>query len=169
MAEKRSVKKTEEAPSQEKEVVAEAAPATPEAVVRKAKVKPQLSKGTKELLEKRRIRYEKQPAFRRGEWFRYLKLGTMWRRPRATTNKMRLNRKYRPPKVRVGYGKPSGVRGLHPSGFREVLIHNIGQLDSIDPKVEAARIGASVGTRKRRMIVQAADSKGIRVLNRGLL
>jgi large subunit ribosomal protein L32e len=166
MAQKRTVKKAEQAPIPEKEVVA---PEAPVEVTRKAKIKPQLTKETRALLEKRRMRYEKQPAFRRGEWFRYLKLGIMWRRPRATTNKMRLNRKYRAPKVRIGYGKPSAVRGLHPSGFREVLVHHIDQLESIDPKVQAARIGSTVGTRKRRMLVQAADSKGIRVLNRGLL
>ena len=39
----------------------------------------------------------------------------------------------------------------------------------IDPKVQAARIGATVGTRKRRSIIDAADAKGIRVLNRGVL
>jgi large subunit ribosomal protein L32e len=93
----------------------------------------------------------------------------MWRRPRAVTNKQRKNLKYRPAKVRIGFGKPSAVRNFHPSGFVEVLIHNVKDLETIDPKVQAARIGSTVGTRKRRMIVEAADSKGIRVLNRGVL
>jgi len=133
------------------------------------KIKPKLSKEIKELLEKRRERYEKQPDFKRGEWFRYKKLGTMWRRPRAVTNKQRKNLRYRPPKVRIGFGKPSAVRNYHPSGFVEVLIHNVKDLEKIDPKLHAARIGATVGTRKRRAIVEAADSRGIRVLNRGVL
>jgi large subunit ribosomal protein L32e len=42
-------------------------------------------------------------------------------------------------------------------------------LQGIDPKVEAARIGGTVGTRKRREIVESADKLGIRVLNRGVL
>jgi large subunit ribosomal protein L32e len=135
----------------------------------RTKLKPKLDKETRELLEKRKERSESQPAFKRGEWFRYKKLGTSWRRPRGVTNKIRRNRKYRAPKVRIGYGKPGAVRGYHPSGFTEVLIHNVDDLEGIDPKVEAARIGATVGTRKRRIIVEAADAKGIRILNRGVL
>jgi len=133
------------------------------------KLKPQLDKETRALLEKRKERLDEQPEFKRGEWFRYKKLGTSWRRPRAVTNKMRKNLKYRPSKVRIGFGKPAGVRGLHPSGFIEVLVHNVDDLEGLDPKVQAARIGGSVGTRKRRQIVEAADAKGIRVLNRGVM
>jgi len=133
------------------------------------KIKPKLDKETRELLEIRRERLSKQPRFRRGEWFRYKKLSTSWRRPRAVTNKQRLNRRYRPPKVRIGFGKPDRVRNLHPSGFREVLVFNVKDLEGVDPRVEAARIGKTVGTRKRKDIVQAADNKGIRVLNRGVM
>ncbi|MGA1872619.1 MAG: 50S ribosomal protein L32e [Thermoplasmatota archaeon] len=133
------------------------------------KLKPELDDDTRSLLEKRKERLEDQPEFKRGEWFRYKRLGTSWRRPRAVTNKQRKNLRYRPPKVRIGFGKPSGVRGLHPSGFAEVLIHNVEDLEGIDPSVQAARIGGTVGTRKRRLIVEAADAKGIRILNRGVL
>jgi large subunit ribosomal protein L32e len=132
------------------------------------KIKPDIDEKTAKLLEIRKERYDRQPSFKRGEWFRYKRVGTNWRRPRAVTNKMRLNRKYRPPKVRVGYGKPAAVRHIHPSGFREVMVHNRNDLEGIDPKIHAARIGSTVGTRKRKDIIEAADSKGIRVLNRGV-
>ncbi len=39
-------------------------------------------------------------------------------------------------------------------------------LESVDPKVEAVRIGGTVGTRKRLEIQDRADDLGIRVLNR---
>ena len=133
------------------------------------KIKPELSKEIREDLEKRKERKDSQPAFKRGEWFRYKRLGTAWRRPRGVTNKMRRNRGYRPPKVRIGFGKPASVRFLHPSGFEEVLVHNIKEMESIDPKVQAARIGSTVGTRKRTFMIEVADKKGIRVLNRGAL
>ncbi|MEA3559169.1 MAG: eL32 family ribosomal protein [Candidatus Thermoplasmatota archaeon] len=42
-------------------------------------------------------------------------------------------------------------------------------LEGIDPKVQAARIGSTVGTKKRVNIIEAADVKGIRILNRGVL
>ena len=131
------------------------------------KIKPKLGKEIKELLEKRKERYRVQPAFKRGEWFRYKKLGTHWRRPRAVTNKMRLGLRYRPSKVRIGFGKPAAVRGYHPSGFLEIMIFTVNDLEGVNPKVQAARIGSTVGTRKRIQIIDAADAKGIRVLNRG--
>ena len=146
--------------------------ATKEPVAREGsrkKIKPELSKEVREDLEKRKERKDSQPAFKRGEWFRYKRLGTAWRRPRGVTNKMRRNRRYRPPKVRIGFGKPASVRFLHPSGFEEVLVHNIKDMESIDPKVQAARIGSTVGTRKRTFMIEAADKRGIRVLNRGAL
>lgn len=135
----------------------------------KMKIKPVLSKDVQKALEIRKERYENQPKFDRGEWFRYKKLKRTWRRPRAVTNKMRLKKAYRPSKVRIGFGKPALVRNLHPSGFVEKMVYNVADLEDIDPKVHAARIGSTVGTRKRRVIVEEADSKGIRILNRGVL
>ena len=162
-------------PAQAEKVTKTKAPA--EKVVKKPavetgsrkKIKPELSKEIREALDKRKERKDSQPAFKRGEWFRYKRLGTAWRRPRGVTNKMRRNRRYRPPKVRIGFGKPASVRFLHPSGFEEVLVHNIKDMESIDPKVQAARIGSTVGTRKRTFMIEVADKKGIRVLNRGAL
>lgn len=133
------------------------------------KMKPKLDKGTVGLLKVRAERRRKQPKFKRGEWFRYKRLGISWRRPRGVTNKMRLKRRYRPRKVRIGFGKPAAVRGLHPSGFVERMIYNINDLQGMDPKKEAARIGGTVGTKKRQTIVTQADEMGIRVLNRGYL
>ncbi|MBN1538985.1 MAG: 50S ribosomal protein L32e [Candidatus Thermoplasmatota archaeon] len=160
--EKKEVKAASDVVKEKKEAVTKTPPT-------RKKIKPQLDEGTRSLLDKRKERYDVQPHFKRGEWFRYKKLGTSWRRPRAVTNKQRKNLKYRPSKVRIGFGKPSKVRGLHPSGFIEVPVHRIEDLEGIDPKVQAARIGATVGTRKRRSIVEAADSKGIRILNRGTM
>ncbi|MGA1822108.1 MAG: 50S ribosomal protein L32e [Thermoplasmatota archaeon] len=131
------------------------------------KIKPVLDEKTRELLEKREERAVKQPKFRRNEWFRYKRLGENWKRPRGVSNKTRKNLKYRAPKVRAGFGKPAEVRGYHPSGFQEVLVHNRSEIEGIDPKVQAIRIGSTVGIRKRRGIVEEADKKKIRVLNRG--
>ena len=133
-----------------------------------AKLKPSLSDETKELLSLRKERKMKQPKFRRQEWFRYKRVGTSWRKPRGLHSKARTNLKYRPPKARVGYGGPSEVKGFHPSGFQEVMVHNPRDLDNIDPSTQAARIGHSVGTRKRMDIVDKARKMKIRVLNGGV-
>ena len=132
-----------------------------------ARQKPVLDDSTKAALEMRASQSKKQPSFRRQEWFRYRRLSkTGYRKPKGKDSKMRMNRKYRSPMARVGYGKVASARGLHPSGFEEVLVHNIDELDGIDPERQAVRIGSSVGNRKRSRIHDRADDLGLRVLNR---
>ena len=132
-----------------------------------AKQKPVLSEEMKAALELRSEQKKKTPSFRRTEWFRYKRLSRSgWRAPHGMDSKQRRNYKYRSSLVRVGHGKVSAARGLHPSGFKEVMVQNTTDLDVIDPETEAARVGRSVGGRKREQIHSRADELGIRVLNR---
>ena len=132
-----------------------------------AKQKPVLDDATKTALEARKAQRKSQPKFRRQEWFRYRRLSrTGWRKPKGLQSSQRLNRKYRSPMARVGYGKIAAARNLHPSGFEEVLVYRPEDLDGIDPSVQAARVGGTVGGRKRVLIHERADELGIRVLNR---
>ena len=132
-----------------------------------AKQKPVLSEEMKAALELRSEQKKKTPSFRRTEWFRYKRLSRSgWRAPHGMDSKQRRNYKYRSSLVRVGHGKVSAARGLHPSGFKEVMVQNTTDLDIIDPETEAARVGRSVGGRKREQIYSRADELGIRVLNR---
>ncbi len=132
-----------------------------------ARQKPILDDETKTMLKFRAVQKKKQPAFRRQEWFRYKRLShSGWRKPKGYQSKQRLNMKYRTPMARIGFGKISAVRGLHSSGFEEILIHKIEDLESINPEKQAIRIGSSVGNRKRLSIHDRADDLGLRVLNR---
>ena len=132
-----------------------------------AKQKPVLDEATQAALDARKAQKKVQPQFRRQEWFRYRRLKrTGWRKPKGYQSSQRMNRKYRSPMARVGYGKVASVRNLHPSGFEEVLVHRPEDLDGIDPAVQAARVGSTVGGRKRVFIHERADELGIRVLNR---
>ena len=132
-----------------------------------ARQKPILNEETKTMLKFRAAQKKKQPAFRRQEWFRYKRLShSGWRKPKGYQSKQRLNMKYRTPMARIGFGKISAVRGLHSSGFEEVLIHKIEDLESLNPEKQAIRIGSSVGNRKRLSIHDRADDLGLRVLNR---
>ncbi len=131
------------------------------------KIKPQLNEQQKEQLVIRRQIKKRTPYFLRDEGFRYKRIPKNWRRPTGYTSKLRINLKYRPSKVRVGFRAPKIVRGLHASGFEEVMIHTVKELDSIDPKKQAVRIGGTVGTKKRLMIAKRADELAIRVLNMG--
>jgi len=132
----------------------------------KVKKKPKLSKEQREKLQVRRQIKKRTPTFLREEWFRYKRIPRNWRRPDGITSKMRINLKYRPSKVRVGFRGPKEVRGLHASGFEEIIIHNTNELERIDPKIQAARISGSVGTRKRIEIEKKADELEVRILNR---
>ncbi len=131
-----------------------------------AKIKPELDAKTADLLAKRAAIDDRRPAFKRQEWFRFGRLGEKWRKPRGIHSKMRRHYGYRPPIVSIGYGSPKEVRGYHPSGFQEVMVHNPAQLEKINPKVQAARVGGTVGFKKRLAIEKRADELGIRVLNR---
>ena len=132
-----------------------------------AKQKPVLSEDMKLALALRDEQKKKTPAFKRTEWFRYKRLSRSgWRAPHGMDSKQRRNYKYRSSLVRVGHGKVAAARGLHPSGFREVMVHNTVDLEIIDPETEAARVGKTVGGRKREQIYSRADELGIRVLNR---
>ena len=132
----------------------------------KPRQKPVLDDDTKNSLSKRNRMSNKRPKFKRQNWFRYKRLGEKWRRPRGIHSKMRRHFKYRIPVVQVGFRGPASVRGLHPSGFEEILVYNSNNLDNIDPKAQAIRISSKVGDKKREMIVKKADEMKIRVLNR---
>jgi len=132
-----------------------------------ARQKPVLDDETKARLAKRAAQMKKQPKFRRQEWYRYYRLSRSgWRKPKGMQSKQRLNMKYRTPMARVGYGKISAVRGLHPSGFEDILVNQPSDLEGLDPERQAIRISATVGNRKRARIHDRADDLGLRVLNR---
>ena len=132
-----------------------------------ARQKPVISDELKAALALRAAQKKATPSFRRTEWFRYKRLSRSgWRKPHGMDNKQRRNYKYRGSLVRVGHGKVSAASGLHPSGFQEVMIHNAAELDQMDAETQAARVGSTVGGRKRENIHSRADELGIRVLNR---
>ena len=131
------------------------------------KQKPVLDETMKAALALRAAQKKKTPSFRRTEWFRYKRLSRSgWRAPHGMDNKQRRNYKYRGSLVRIGHGKVAEARFLHPSGFREIMVHNLADLETIDPETQAARVGSTVGGRKREHIYSRADELGIRVLNR---
>ena len=131
----------------------------------KVKKKPELTPVIKEKLKIRKKIKNRTPNFYREEWFRYKRLGKSWRKPDGISSKMRRNFKYRPKMVRVGFRGPKETRGYHPSGFQEVIVYNVNDLEKINPKTQAARIGGSIGTKKREDIQKKAEELDIRVLN----
>ena len=129
--------------------------------------KPELSKDDITALHLRDNKNRARPKFRRQEWFRYKRLGDSWRKARGMHSKTRMNWRYRPDKPSIGFRGPRSVRGKHSSGFEDILIHNVKDLEILDPKKQAARIAHTVGTRKRVAIEKRARELEIRILNWG--
>ena len=115
----------------------------------------------KELIAKLK---KKKPWFRRPLHFAYaMKEG--WRRPKGIHSKMRQSEKSKPAVVSAGYGSAKAIRGLHPSGYEEVYVTTVSQLQKIKPESQAARVSAGIGERKRKLFVESAKKLGVRLLN----
>lgn len=136
---------------------------------KKSFLSPSASVEIKNLLELRKELRRTRPIFLRQESWRYVRVGPAWRRPKGTDSKMRLRKRGWPKRVKVGYGVPLKVRGLHPSGFKDILVHTIDDIERLNPEIDAARLASTLGAKKRRIMVDRAHELGLKVLNvRGL-
>lgn len=107
----------------------------------------------------------RKPNFVRPESWRYYRLKENWRRPRGLDHKVRLKYAGWPPAAGIGYRTPKIARGMHPSGYKEVLVFNADQLKELDPETEVVRIAHAVGMRKRAKIIAEARKKKMKILN----
>jgi large subunit ribosomal protein L32e len=110
----------------------------------------------------------RRPRFNREESWRYKRVKSAWRSPRGKTSRVRRSKDGWPAVVKIGYSRAAAVRGVHPSGLREVLVYRPNDLASVDAGSQVARIAHTVGERKRVAIVEEAKKKNIRILNPGL-
>ena len=124
---------------------------------------PELDAETESALQQKRR--EGKPAFKRDNYHMKKRTPESWRAPRGTLSKQRRGMKSRGPKVSPGFQSPKAARGLHPSGFEEVRVHNTDDLDDIDGDTQAVRIASKVGERKRERIEEICEDEEIRVLN----
>jgi large subunit ribosomal protein L32e len=124
---------------------------------------PELSENEARLLNRRK--QEGKPQFKRQDYHKKKRTPEAWRRPRGQLSKQRRGIKGKGPKVQAGYRTPEAVRGKHPSGFDEVYVENLDDLEGVDGDTEAVRIASSVGARKRERIEEQAEDQGVRVLN----
>jgi len=110
---------------------------------------------------------KKRLKFKRQECWRYKRLKPNWRKPGGIDNRVRMKEKGVIKSPNVGYRGPRLVRGLRSDGREEVLVHNIKDLEGINPKKQVIRIARTVGILKRTMIINKAGEKDILVLNPG--
>ncbi len=130
---------------------------------------PSASEEVKQLLKLRDEVRQNKPKFLRQESWRYIRVGDSWRKPKGTDSKMRLRKRGWPNLVKIGYGGPAKARGLHPSGFNDILVFTKEELERLNPETDAVRLSSGLGARKRREIVDRANELGLKILNlRGL-
>ncbi len=166
-AEKAAPKKAKEKPTVKK-VKAKAKEEKPKKKVAKKVETP--TRGT--LVEPRLLRIanamrKRQPRFRHEQAHRWVRVSDSWRKLRGIDNATREKRKGRIAMVSPGYRKPKAARGIHPSGYVEVLVHKPSDLEGLDPDLYAIRIGATIGLRKRTEILTVAETMLLKVLNPG--
>jgi large subunit ribosomal protein L32e len=111
------------------------------------------------------VRTDKGARFKRDGFGKKRQLSDSWRKPRGQHNKQREQKKAKGALPKPGFGSPVAVRGMHPSGFFEIMVSTLKDLEGLDPKTHAVRISAQVGTRKRVAIQDKALTAGLRVLN----
>jgi len=112
-----------------------------------------------------RVRTEKGAVFKRDGFGKKRQLSDSWRKPRGQHNKQREQKKAKGNLPKPGFGSPVAVRGMHPSGFFEVLVFTEKDLENIDAKTQAIRISAGVGARKRKGLQEKAAASGFKILN----
>lgn len=120
---------------------------------------------TKRLLNVRKKQKSKKPTFKQTDSHKKKKLADHWRKPDGIHNKTRYSKHGKCPLVEAGYGSPAAVRGLHPSGFEEIIVNNIKEVESLSVDRQAGRIARTVGARKRSLIEKKAAELGLKILN----
>ncbi|MBT3283331.1 50S ribosomal protein L32e [Candidatus Bathyarchaeota archaeon] len=126
-------------------------------------------KEKKRLLKVRARISKKRPHFKRFESWRFVRIKDQWRKPRGIDNKMRTELQGWPKSVKIGYRGPKAVRGLHSSGMEEVMVWNAKDIAKVDPETQVARIGGTVGGKKKETILAKAEELKIRILNPGVI
>jgi large subunit ribosomal protein L32e len=124
---------------------------------------PDIDENTERLLDERRSK--SMPKFNRQDHHKKKRVSKSWRRPRGTLSKQRIGIKGKGDTVEAGFRTPTAVRGLHPSGFEEVRVHNVDDLEDVDGDTQAVRIASKVGGRKRERIEDECEDREIKVLN----
>jgi large subunit ribosomal protein L32e len=115
------------------------------------------------MLKVRARQKSKKPAFDRHDVHKKKRLSTSWRKPRGIHNKLGAQVSAKGKLVRPGFGSPRAVKGYHPSGFKEMLIRNMADLQKAEGY--AVRIASTLGRKKRSEIEAKAAEMNLKILN----
>jgi large subunit ribosomal protein L32e len=122
----------------------------------------------KRLIELRKKMKKRQPGFQRVESWRYKRVKSSWRKARGIDSKTRRKSKSGVKSPSVGYRSPKKVRGIHPSGYEEIRVFTIKDLDNLNKNKHALKISSRLGAKKRIKLIDLAQKRGFKVLNLGI-
>jgi len=122
----------------------------------------------KRLMELRKKNNKKRPSFRRVESWRYKRVSDSWRKARGIDSKTRKKKKSGVKSPTVGYRNPKKVRGLHPSGYEEVRVTTIQDLNDLNKNRHAIKISSKLGSKKRVALIDYCQKRGFKILNLGI-
>lgn len=119
------------------------------------------------LLRQRNKMKRRKPSFRRPESWRYVRVKESWRKSIGIDSMTRRKEIGGATEPNVGYRSPNKVRGLHPSGYEEVRVENMKDLEGLSPKKHAIKISARLGAKKRIALIEYLQNKNFKILNLG--
>jgi len=119
-------------------------------------------------MELRKKNNKKRPSFRRVESWRYKRVSDSWRKARGIDSKTRKKKKSGVKSPTVGYRNPKKVRGLHPSGYEEVRVTTIQELNDLNKNRHAIKISSKLGSKKRVALIDYCQRRGFKILNLGI-
>ncbi len=162
-------KKVEEKPKPSKKAakIAEVKPKKKAVKKEKHEIPVRFKNVDQRLVRIARERKLRMPKFHAENAHRWTRISRRWRKVRGIDSYTRQKKKGRLTIVSTGYRTPKVIRNLHPSMYIEVPVYRSSDLESLDPDIHAVRIAATVGGRKRQVILEAADTKLLHVLNPG--
>lgn len=122
----------------------------------------------KRLMKLRKKINKKKPSFRRVESWRYKRVKDSWRKARGIDSKTREKKKSGIKSPTVGYRTPKKVRGLHPSGYEEVRVTTMKDLNNLNKNYHAIKISSNIGSKKRVVLIDYCQKRGFKILNLGI-
>jgi large subunit ribosomal protein L32e len=120
------------------------------------------------LLEIRKNMKKRRPSFRRVESWRYIRVKDSWRKARGIDSRTRKKTKAGVTSPSVGYRTPKKTRGLHPSGYEEVRVVKLSDVQNLNPKRHAIKISRRLGAKKRIELIDFAQKRNFKILNIGI-
>ncbi len=108
---------------------------------------------------------KKKPTFNVPTLGFFKSVKARWRRPRGTHNKKRMKFQWCGALPKVGYRNNLSIRGMHPTGKKEVLVHNLSELEVLKGTSCVVRFSSTIGAKKIKIMDEIAKKHNLFVVN----